>query len=161
MKSKRNRIVIRLSLDKLPIQEFNSLKDVCIFLNVSQSYSSYLLKTIKSKKVLRGSYWQFKEHVDLKEDELFICHSLGFSVSNYGTIKSKTGYLTKGCVRSGYMSYTIGRRSWYVHRLVAEVFIPNPNNEPTVNHLDKNKFNNKVENLEWASYKRQANHRDE
>lgn len=54
----------------------------------------------------------------------------------------------------GYLQVQLVRPKWErVHKLVAETFIPNPNNYKEVNHIDKNKYNNRVENLEWCTRK--------
>lgn len=55
----------------------------------------------------------------------------------------------------GYTQYTMWinkkRKRYKAHRLVAMLFIPNPNNYPVVNHIDGDKSNNNVENLEWCT----------
>lgn len=58
--------------------------------------------------------------------------------------------------KQGYPCVTLSKNGVYkrflIHRLVAQAFIPNPNNLPCVNHKDENPLNNNVENLEWCTY---------
>lgn len=84
-------------------------------------------------------------------------HGGAYLVNSNGSIfNQKKGKYLKGVKGSnGYLHVTLcygKKEDCSVHRLVAEAFIPNPDNLPCVNHKDENKTNNAVENLEWCSY---------
>ena len=92
-----------------------------------------------------------------------------YQVSNMGRIKSlnyrrtgEEGLLSGKPNSGGYLIVNLSknkkRKSFYIHKLVAENFLPNPKNLPEVNHIDENKENNTVYNLEWCDRKYNNNY---
>lgn len=92
-----------------------------------------------------------------------------YKVSNLGRIKSYkydkiNGRLLKltpnknGYIQVWLCNEHIGKKQIYVHRLVAEAFILNPENKPEVNHINEDKENNEWYNLEWVTSEENNNH---
>ena len=103
-----------------------------------------------------------------------------YQVSNYGNVKNKERITNVGiknqkqCVRKerllkqqkdhkGYMYVRLynenGFKSIKVHKLVANAFLENKYNKPTIDHIDRNKENNNADNLRYADYKEQLDNR--
>ena len=87
-----------------------------------------------------------------------------YLISNKGKIKRKdTNHLMKISINREYLSVKLTdknckRRHLFLHRLIAENFIENPKKFPIINHIDSNKLNNNINNLEWCTQKYNVNH---
>ena len=85
-----------------------------------------------------------------------------YSINEHGEIKNNaTGKIKKPTLNKNNGYYYVDfyennkRKKYPIHRLVAENFIPNPLNKPTVDHKDGNRTNNSIKNLRWATYSEQ------
>ncbi len=71
-------------------------------------------------------------------------------LKSFHGINPKIRKLTEG--NHGYLCAGIDGKLVLIHRIVAEAFVPNPNNLPVAHHKDENKLNNLSSNLEWVDY---------
>lgn len=88
-----------------------------------------------------------------------------YEVSSLGRLRNRKGKVLKQAVnRNGYLGYcaSLGHRGknkgFRIHRAVACTFIPNPGHKTQVNHIDGDKQNNRVDNLEWVTAAENARH---
>lgn len=138
-----------------------------------------MIKLTEDQKKCEEVYnnWDFMEEIEIWRDiDIYEEFKGLYQISNLGNIRSVDRYIDykggkkfyKGQIRKprigkvGYYYINLKRNSKSktvkIHRMVAMMFIPNPENKPCVNHIDANKLNNRADNLEWCTYKENSNH---
>lgn len=86
-----------------------------------------------------------------------------YEVSTYGRVRTKPLYLKPGAIRGAHLTVALcsgkGKpKTGYVHRLVAQAFIPNPEGLPIINHKNGNPQDNRINNLEWCTHSHNVLH---
>jgi hypothetical protein len=95
---------------------------------------------------------------------LYEIHECGLvrSLDRLSNGKLRKGKSLKPFIRNGYYSVALSKnghvKQFLLHRLLAEQFILNIDNKPTVNHINGDKLDNTIQNLEWATYSEQIQH---
>jgi hypothetical protein len=124
----------------------------CITGLANTSYG-YKWELLNDDNILEGELW---EQVIINGNTI-----KKYYVSNLGRFKNSSGTIVKNakpCL-SGYYVITIDNITYRLHRIIALTFIDNPENKEQVNHIDGNKLNNAVNNLEWVTNKENQIHK--
>lgn len=151
---------IQMISTKGEIKEYPSLIQAAEFV---RSSPKTIRNYCRSGKQFKGYFFSYIE-IDI-EDEIWINHPvLPIECSDKGRIKFPSGRITwggKNGIKATYLRVHIGKKWYLIHRLIAETFIENPMDKPTVDHIDRNRENNQIINLRWATYKEQQENRSD
>ena len=178
-KRKTNRARSVVCFDKSTneeIQMFRSLSEASIWLNEKSNSNNIesclagIRGSLNNGWVCKGYIWKYNdlETKDLDGEiwkeipEVLTCGKTDYLISNKGRFKNNRGKIieTKNHNQYTMLSFRNGNNkiNHQLHRIVAQLFVPNLNNKPVVNHIDGNKDNNCSDNLAWVTKSENTKH---
>lgn len=157
--------IYQYTLDDKLIQEWNYMGDIvkdfkCNAKIISDCYFGKTENALGFKWRLEGLVKDTSDFVNIKITPTETL--LDYKINRKGEIINKKNILLRFRVLTGYYSTNIktnnNNKCILIHRVMAMTFLENPNNYDIVNHKDKNKLNNEIDNLEWCTIKYNTTH---
>jgi hypothetical protein len=147
------------------LEKYNSIEDGAKWIveqNLAKNiHSARCCISCSVREITSSSFgfkWKMLEQNNLENEEwreviIDDKKNEGYYVSSLGRFKNKKGIIMKDYKphHSGYIYIRVNIQKYALHRLIAQTFISNLENKPFVNHIDGNKINNSVKNLEWVT----------
>jgi hypothetical protein len=160
LKKKSSKSIIMMDIDGKIIEEFSSIKEACIKHNLTDSRVSEVCKGIK--KDYKNYTFKYKKEINVIDITKYQTREIfgypNYKITSDGQIYSNSHnkFLSPRIDGNGYKLINLHNKinppkAKLIHQLVAQAFIDNTENKPYVNHINKNKSDNKVTNLEWVT----------
>lgn len=161
--------VSQYTLDDIFIREYDSSIDVEKETGISSKYISSVCRRFRGRKTAGGYIWKYTDYIPTTQpvpDGKVMDGYPNYIITKDGRVynSQRKKYLVPAKNEAGYMFISLSdgkkqenficskkRDNFSIHRLVALLYLDNPNNLPDVNHIDFDKTNNNVDNLEWIS----------
>ena len=163
---KETKVIINIHNNINDAIDYIYSNNLCDILTKKSSIKSILFTTLQCKKeTLYGYIWKYETKGDICKNEAWKSvkelypDANDYKISNLGRAKNQNDIFINGTKSGDYTTIYIGIKSRQkIHILVAKLFIPNPENKRCVNHVDGDKTNNCVSNLEWNTHSENVNH---
>lgn len=156
-----NKIAVsQYTLSNVFIKEYESLLDAEKETGIYNGHISGVCRGIRDRKTAGGYIWKYTSYIPTTQpvpEGKILTGYPNYIITNDGKVynSQRSKYLVPVKSENGYMFVSLSdgqeRKSFTIHRLVALLFIENHNNYLEVNHIDFDKTNNNVGNLEWIS----------